>query len=243
MTADWFEEWFESPYYRLLYQHRNEEEAAFFLENLLQYLNPKPQARFLDLACGTGRHAVFLASKNYQVTGLDISNEKINIARQRENNNLSFFRHDMRHLFRTHYFDYVLNLFTSFGYFKDKKSHVDTLINIRKSLTADGIFVLDFFNAIKVSKNLIERESLLRNDIRFNIRRSIKEGTIIKEIQINDGKKEEVFVEKVFAFTLADFQVMFEEAGLEIIQIFGNYALKPFDSEADRLLLMASPKS
>ena len=56
----WFHNWFNSPYYHILYTHRDEEEAEFFLDNLCAYLTPKDQSTILDIGCGRGRHAIYL---------------------------------------------------------------------------------------------------------------------------------------------------------------------------------------
>ena len=52
----WFINWFDSPYYHILYKNRDEKEAEFFIENLVQYLNLKKRSKLLDIACGKGRH-------------------------------------------------------------------------------------------------------------------------------------------------------------------------------------------
>src|SRR5690606_8758177 len=114
---EWFKDWFNSPYYHLLYNHRDENEAIFFLDNLIAKLQPKPDARILDLACGRGRHAVYLRTKGFDVTGVDLSPENIRLAATTAGERLHFYVHDMRYLLLSNYFDLVLNLFTSFGYF------------------------------------------------------------------------------------------------------------------------------
>nr|MCU0349019.1 methyltransferase domain-containing protein [Saprospiraceae bacterium] len=116
--SDWFKNWFNSPYYHLLYKNRDEQEAKNFIDRLLTELRPLDGATVLDLACGKGRYSRYLASKQYKVTGLDIAEESIRFAQQFENEHLSFFQHDMRLPYRINYFDYIFNFFTSFGYFE-----------------------------------------------------------------------------------------------------------------------------
>src|SRR5438034_11636297 len=107
---EWFESWFNSPYYHILYKDRDESEARLFLDNLISFLKPPPGAKILDVACGKGRHSVYLNKKGFQVAGFDLSPENIAHNRQFENDTLSFSVHDMREVFRRNYFDYVLNL-------------------------------------------------------------------------------------------------------------------------------------
>ena len=49
---EWFSEWFNSPYYHILYKNRNEVEAKSFIDKLISYLDFKPTDQLLDLACG-----------------------------------------------------------------------------------------------------------------------------------------------------------------------------------------------
>jgi len=117
---DWFVSWFDSPYYHVLYKNRDDSEAQQFMTRLTDYINLESGDTILDVACGKGRHAMFLASLGFQVTGMDLSNNSIEFASQFENENLQFLKHDMRKPLDLQY-DAVFNLFTSFGYLMMKK--------------------------------------------------------------------------------------------------------------------------
>ena len=84
MDKQWFETWFESPYYALLYKDRDVQEAKDFIDQLLTYLKPDSNANFLDLACGKGRHSIHLNQKGFQVCGLDYSKNNIAEAHKSE---------------------------------------------------------------------------------------------------------------------------------------------------------------
>ena len=63
---EWFSNWFNSTYYHLLYKSRDFVEAENFINNLIdKYKFPKHNL-FLDLACGKGRHSIFLNKKGYK---------------------------------------------------------------------------------------------------------------------------------------------------------------------------------
>ncbi len=63
VPKQWFKDWFNSPYYHLLYSNRDEREAAAFIDKLVDYLRPAPGALMLDVACGRGRHAKYRQTK------------------------------------------------------------------------------------------------------------------------------------------------------------------------------------
>ena len=217
MTNEWFYDWFNSPYYHLLYHKRNESEAEYFIDNLLLHLPVSPQFKLLDIACGRGRHAVYLHKKGYDVTGIDLSVENIRYAQQFANDTLRFFVHDMRLLTYSNHFDIALNLFTSFGYFKSDKDHIDTLINFRNALKPGGILVLDYFNSKKVLQKLVHEEVKTMEDIDFHIQKTVSNGKIVKTIAFEHANQEYNFKEMVSLFNEDDFVRFFRQSGFEII--------------------------
>ncbi|HYK76568.1 MAG TPA: methyltransferase domain-containing protein [Daejeonella sp.] len=239
MPRKWFQNWFNSPYYHILYHQRNDEEAEFFMDNLCTYLHPAANSRLLDIACGRGRHSIYLNKKGYDVTGIDLSVASIKYAQQFENENLHFHVHDMRHLFYINYFDIAFNLFTSFGYFESEKDHLNALKTFRKSLKKDGVLVLDYFNSEKIIRNLTQQEIKTVDGIDFHINKKVINGKIIKSIVFEHKNKEFAFKEEVKAFKFADFERMFDRSGFKIINYFGDYALQPFDEcKSERLIFI-----
>lgn len=235
----WFESWFNTPYYHLLYGKRNEEEAAFFLDNLLAYLDLPKHARCWDLNCGKGRHAVYLNKKGYDVTGTDLSPESIAFAHKFENDSLRFYTHDMRNLFYANYFHAVFNLFTSFGYFRNRYEDEKVFQSVFNALKPGGYFILDFFNPVQVLKCLKEVDEKVIDDVVFDIRKKIENNAIVKEITVRDKGETHQYKEEVKIFTHAELALLGENAGLKLDNSFGNYSLDPFDAErSDRLILI-----
>jgi SAM-dependent methyltransferase len=242
----WFENWFNSPYYHILYKERNDTEAELFIDTLLEFLHPEKDARFLDLGCGKGRHSVYLNKKGYNVVGVDLSPESIEFASQfahegisGKSGNLEFYVQDMRKTARINYYDYILNLFTSFGYFENKKEDDATIHAVCNALKPHGIFVLDFMNAKKVIANLVTSETKVCEGIEFNITRSVIDNFIVKNIHFSDKGKEYHFQEKVKALTLTDFEKYFAINKLKILHLRGNYTLEAFnENDSDRLIII-----
>ena len=76
-NLDWFKNWFDSFYYHKLYAHRDSAEAQEFIDNIIEYTHPVSGSRILDLACGKGRHSVYLNKKGFDVVGVDLSQNSI----------------------------------------------------------------------------------------------------------------------------------------------------------------------
>lgn len=239
-TAAWYEDWFDSPYYSILYQNRDETEARQFIDALLGKLAPPAGARMLDLACGKGRFSKYLAAKGFDVTGLDLSYNSIQYARQFESDHLAFYTHDMRLPYRVRYYDYIFSFFTSFGYFDTDRDHIRTLKSIRTGLRAGGVFVLDFFNARYVRSGLPVREEKELEGIRFQISKTEDGLFVTKSIQFEDAVRAYRFEERVRLYDQSDLEQLFREAGLEITAIYGDYALQTFDLQnSPRIILVA----
>lgn len=237
---DWFADWFNSPYYHILYKNRDYKEAEIFISNLVKHLTPTDQSRFLDLACGKGRHSIFLNSLGYDVTGVDLSENSIAYAKQFENNRLHFFTHDMRKPIKNDKFNYILNLFTSFGYFETEEDNQKTISAMAASLEKGGKIIIDFFNAHKVIACMVHTETKSIDGIDFHISKRLENGYIIKQIEFSDTGKAYRFYEKVQALKLSDFQKYFSRAGLGITAQYGNYLLHEFDEkQSDRLIFVA----
>ncbi|WP_341901746.1 methyltransferase domain-containing protein [Fluviicola taffensis] len=239
---EWFSTWFDSPFYHVLYDERNDQEANEFLNNLVALLNPEPGSGALDLACGAGRHSRALASHGLKVSGCDLSPNSIEEAKKHSDPDLIFFVHDMREKLDENY-QYVFNLFTSFGYFEDVCENAKVLKSVYDALIEPGILVIDFMNAHKVVRDLRSRQEIKKCDILFHIKKEVVNGRIIKTIAFEYQGESYFFQEKVQALELGDFEKLLSEANFEIQQLAGNYKLETFDLEqSDRLILICKKK-
>ena len=239
---EWFANWFNTKYYHILYQDRNDEEAQLFMQNLIAFLKLKKGKKILDLACGRGRHSIYLNSLGFKVKGVDLSKNSIDYAKQFEKENLAFTVHDMREPFNKKYHA-IFNLFTSFGYFNDDKTNIKVLKNIKKGLKKNGVAVIDFMNIETVTKNLIPKETTIKDDISFHITREVIDNKIVKNIRFHTDNQDFHYTEKVQCLTLKTIKNYISKAGLKLNHTFGDYKLNKFDVEkSKRLILIVSKK-
>jgi SAM-dependent methyltransferase len=208
------------------------------MDNITNYLNLPEKAKVLDLACGKGRHSIYLNELGFDVLGADLSENSIEEASKSKNDTLHFKVHDMREPFEEKY-DAIFNLFTSFGYFEKDEDNLTTLIAIKESLSEYGFAVIDFMNVHQVVNSLVPEETKTVEGIDFHLKRCLKDGHIYKEIDFEDNGQKFHFTEKVKALTLQDFEALMEEAGIYLLDIFGDYKLKKFyKNESERLIMI-----
>lgn len=238
----WFKDWFNTPYYHKLYADRNEEEAKAFITTLIKLLQPAPDSRMLDVACGKGRHSITLASFGFEVTGIDISPESIRQAKKAETEKLAFFIHDMRLPFHSNYFNYAFNFFTSFGYFRTLREHDAAIRTIAASLKKGGCFVMDYLNVHFTETHLVPEETRMISGTTYTIRRWDDEQHFYKKITVSDKRLDEPvsYLEKVAKFSLGDFTDMLSYHGLQVREVFGDYNFGHYDvQQSPRLIFFA----
>ena len=231
----WFETWFNTPYYHILYKDRNFEEAENFITLLINDLKIPEHSKIIDLACGKGRHAVFLNRMGFEVLGLDLSEESISQNKIFENDTLKFKVHDMREAIypeiSTQKVDAVCNLFTSFGYFESDVEDKKIFRSVADALVDNGFFILDFLNEQLVKNTLVSEALITKGNIDFHISKRIEDQHVIKDINFKDQGEAFHFFEKVKLHTLEEIGSYAEEFGFERVKIYGDYHLGAFDRD------------
>jgi cyclopropane fatty-acyl-phospholipid synthase-like methyltransferase len=236
--TEWFQNWFDTPYYHLLYDYRNDEEAQFFMKKLIHFLKLKRGDKILDLPCGKGRHSLFLNAHGFSVVGADLSKNSIQSAKIFENEKLKFRIHDMRDPLIGKY-NAIFNLFTSFGYFNEDQTNINVLQHFKNALLKNGYIVIDFLNIIKVENELVPELTITKNGIDFYIRKYMKNEFLFKEISFEVNGKNHNYIEKLQCLSLDKISDFAQKVHLNVNHVFGNYDLTAFDEKiSDRLILI-----
>jgi SAM-dependent methyltransferase len=239
--TEWFEQWFGEEYHAL-YPHRDSDDARRAVE-LIRRASPWPPGTMvLDLACGAGRHAAELEGAGARVVGLDLSPAMLHRARQLTRARL--VRGDMRALpFRPASFGMVVNLFTSFGYFRSDAEHDLVVREVARVLIPGGRFVIDYLNAEQVRRSL-RRDSEEISDgggVARVRRRFSEEGKfVVKEIELRAENRS--YQERVRLFTAQELEAMLQDAGLAVVSRFGDYDGRAPDADAPRSILIAEKR-
>lgn len=239
-NTEWFASWFDSPYYPMLYKHRDEDEAREALTNLHHYLALRNEMLVLDLCCGQGRHSRTLHKLGCHVVGIDLSNSAIACAHSMAESGQRFEVQDMRTFSLPERFDAVFNLFTSFGYFDSDTENRRVLGRIAEHLHPNGILVLDYLNAIPLLDQHIQQKEQTIDGVFFRTAKRIEGNSVVKQIDVIDNGVTYSYSERVQLITLDHFTQMLQSCGFSVEKVFGNYQLDDYNpQESPRCLIIA----
>lgn len=111
--------------------------------------------KLLELACGTGIQSVRFSQAGFDVTGLDLSQEMLDIAQKRAESakqKIAFQQGNMLDLSRAGKFDFVTCYSDSICYMQDEVEVGDVFKQVYDSLEEDGIFIFDVHSTYQIDE-------------------------------------------------------------------------------------------
>jgi SAM-dependent methyltransferase len=128
------------------------------VDRAMTMLKPEGGERVLDLACGIGRHAMELRRRGFEVVGIDISAELLEIAERdaaEQGLEVAFVEADLRLLDYEDEFDIVLSLNDgAVGYFETDEENFRTFEVVSRALRPGGGHLVQLPNVMHAEKNL-----------------------------------------------------------------------------------------
>jgi SAM-dependent methyltransferase len=238
-STPWYREAFDELYTEI-YGHRDEREAVAAVDLLKRHVSVAGSL-VLDLACGAGRHMEALEAAGAKPVGLDLSASLLTEARRGGRSEL--IRGDMRALpFRTEVFDGAVSMFTSFGYFPERREEVAVLVEAARCLKAGGWFVLDYMNSNLVRSSLepLTRRRAGRLDVVERRRLNAGRDRVIKKVEVfSGGRRMREFTEEVRLLSRGEMAEMMGGAGLRPRLVLGDYDGAPYvAADSPRLITL-----
>ncbi len=142
--------------YDLFYAEKPYANEAAFAAQLAADHGIQPPARWLDVACGSGRHALEWEQLGFQVTGVDYSADLLTQAQRRahaQQSQVRFLGQDMRQLdVPGGPFDVVSCLFDAIGYVQTNEAVLQVLRHFRSHLRPGGLLIMEFWHAAGMLK-------------------------------------------------------------------------------------------
>jgi SAM-dependent methyltransferase len=242
--SEWWRSWF-GPGYLALYDQYLAERTPVEIDQLEALLSLRPPLRILDLPCGQGRHAIELARRSYDVTGVDLSPFLLKVAEERAKAagvRVRWLSGDMRQPIAAEGFDVVLNLFTSLGYFADEMDDRRVVAAAATMLLPGGRFVLEVINGERLMAQFQEREWFTVGQAAVVERRSLDRSTrrMVVERTVTTPKETQVNVHAIRLYMSRDVDAMLREAGFGQVELYGDWSGEPLTPESLRVLAVAT---
>ena len=199
--------------------------------------------KILDLCCGFGRITLELARRGFSATGVDITKNYLDTAREDaayENINIEYIEKDVRLFKRKGAFDTALNLYNSFGYFDNPDDDFLFVKNAFHSLRSGGAFIIDLLGKEIAVRDYIEADWFERAG--YTVLTESKPldswGSIWNRwILLKDGQRwEKVFVQRLYS--ASELRSLFYKAGFAVVEIYGTWDEAPYDRHADTLIVV-----
>jgi SAM-dependent methyltransferase len=225
-------EWYEIAFgelYLELYSHRNEAEARQVL-GLVFDRDELQHGTVIDVACGSGRYLEELSRRGAWAMGVDLSTALLQEGHEKDPA-LHLVRADMRAIpLADAAVDWTLSLFTSFGYFETMQEHEALAWELAR-VARRGV-VVDIPNPAFLQRNLVQESTRMLGERRVEERRRLLHdpNRVVKRVRIFDPNDELIseYEERVMLFSNSEFIGLFENAGLSLHSIHGDYEGAPF---------------
>jgi len=207
----------------------------------------------LELACGTGRLTIPLARQGFDITGLDISDAMLKVAREkakREHLSCTFIKADCREFSISGIFNLIFIPFNSIAHIHDRASFEALCQAVKNHLAPDGRFIVDMFNPRleRFMSDPNKRYAVAEYEDPYGHEKvTITENNVYdKKTQINHikwyykiGKKEEFSVElNMRIYFPQELDNLLYYNGLEIIEKYGDFDGSPFESNSPKQLIV-----
>jgi D-alanine-D-alanine ligase len=242
----WYTTFFGDEWLRSIALHIPAERTTREVDFVVEALALEPGARVLDLACGHGRHSLELARRGYRVTGLDLSEPSLAIARQAASQaslDVEFIHGDMREIPFTGEFDAVINLFTAFGYLENEAEDQRVLDSVARALKPEGGFLIDTINALWLFRHFephgwqeLEDGTLLLEDRRYNPLTGRNEVTW--QLIHPDGTRHQQS-HSLRLYTLVELATMLCRASLRVEATWGDFEGAEYGLDTRRMIVLA----
>jgi len=240
----WWETLFEDAYPRLWSSLLTPERTSREVAGIEGFLELALGASILDLCCGQGRITMPLAQKGYRMTGLDLSERLLELARAAAREagvDVRWRRADMRDIPWEEEFDAVISIFTSFGYFEDEAENQRVLEGVRRALVPGGKFLIDVNHRDRMVQLFQDRYWFEVEDIVVWVERHFDpvKGISRETMRWLEGDEERQRSFSVRCYTATELARMLRRAGLEPVAFYGDFDQSEFTKDSRRLIVLA----
>ena len=243
-------EWFENDNFwerfaPIMFDEARWAGTAWETAGVIELSGIRSGGHILDSCCGVGRHSVEFSKRGFRVTAVDRTKSYITAAQETadaEKQDIEFILGDVRTFTRPDTYDLAVNLFTSFGFFKNLQDEEQYIKNIYKSLKPDGCFLIDVNGKEILSRDFVETEAWEKDGTLIYTEYRIEPGwdMLHNRWMIVDPSGERFdfsFTHRLYS--AAELRRILMSCGFSKTDVYGGFDGKNYDNKADRLIVCA----
>lgn len=245
-----------APFYDIEHQLFNEDLDLY--RNFAELCN----GPLLELACGSGRLLIPLAEEGYTITGVDTSEKMLALARERSQqagflSRITLVQQDIAALQLAQKFSLAFVALGSFAHLTSRKTQQQALVSIRKHLATGGIFILDISNTDarymeSLSGQLLHQGTWQRDDgtqlthlvspASSETKHQLELTHFYDQHQQGGPVNRTVITTHIYLFERIEMELLLEQAGFAVKDVYGDYDLGPFTLESLRMIFIAEAR-
>lgn len=240
--ANWYEDFFYNGWDVIQDDFIPPERTSLEINFIDNFAKSRSYDKILDIPCGTGRISTELASRGYNITGIDFNPNAISKARERcDLPNAVWIEGDMRKINYENQFDLVISMWGSLGYFTDEEN-VKFFNSVSKALNRKGAFILDTLTLESISRKFLPTGFNRIND-NFIIEERILDLAnsrinVVWTFINNDGKRFER-KSSIRLYTYKELLDILRQAGFREFFPYGGFSNEEYNIHSFRLELIA----
>lgn len=236
---------FAYVYDRLINDVDYKEWADYYFKIFQRYgLNPKLG---LDLGCGTGNLTVELANRGIEMTGVDISEDMLMVAREKsEGLDILYLNQDMTEFELYGTVDFIVSSLDCINYITDKRNLIKVMKLANNYLEPGGLFIFDINTRYKLENVIGDNTFILEDDDCFcswqneyDKRRKLSDFYLT--FFLKDGENYTRFDEHHTerAYEIEEIKSLIESSGMRLLKVYHNLSFESPKKNSERVFFVA----
>ena len=215
-----------AKYYDKFYQKKDYNKEVTFLMNFIN-----PSDKIIDIGCGTGVHASLIFKNGFDIDGLDLNNEMLEIAKTRLNSN--FYLQNILDINIDKKYDVIISMFAVINHLKSINELEKCLSNLKGILNDNGRIIIDLHNPQSSGSKTDSYDDMTRV-MEWNYDREARIENSKITFFIGDKRYDDSHVFKIF--TIDEVKECCRNVGLKVLNVYENYDISKEGNETSKNL-------
>lgn len=241
-AKDFWKEMFD-----FIFKQASPEVTKSEVDGMVSLLKIDENSTVLDSFCGYGRHAIMISKVSKEVIGVDLSDYLIEMANKEKDNlkiqNISFIKQDGKDYQDPNRFDFIVNMFNSFGYYENKNDDIKLLESYFNSLKKGGKLLISMEGKETLLKKFVPNSVINFQDKKIIIEREIKNNFSWVENKWTVFNSSNKYLNTYFVcvrpYTAIEIEEVVRQVGFKSVSIFGDWNEEAYGINSKKMIVVA----